>query len=407
MLFFEHKHLYRRIKGEVPEERYTTPIGKARIHRAGDDITVVTWGAMVYTAEEAAAAARATRLGRDHRPAHGHAVGQGGGARLGAQDVEGARPARGHAHRRLRRRDRGDDRRGGVRGSRRAAEAAHGARHARAVLAGARGGVHAAGRRRRRRRCASSASTRGADGHRNRRRCRDAADGRLRVGGDGHALAQAASATRSRPTSRCSRSRPTRSTPRCRARERDVLQEILVQEGETVDVGTTLGADRRRRGCDRGAEPAAPLPAAAEPEPSRPSRRPSRSRLPSRRRPRPQRRAAQPRRPRRQRPRRGTAQRSSPRSSRGSPPSTGSTRGQVTGTGRGGRVTKKDILAFVESGGTAAAAAPAAPAPSRSGSGCRTRRPPLRRAAAAPAPPAPRRAAAPRAARGRRDASSR
>jgi pyruvate/2-oxoglutarate/acetoin dehydrogenase E1 component len=54
VLFFEHKHLYRRIKGEVPDERYTTPIGEARIHREGTDITVVTWGAMVYTAEEAA-----------------------------------------------------------------------------------------------------------------------------------------------------------------------------------------------------------------------------------------------------------------------------------------------------------------------------------------------------------------
>jgi 2-oxoisovalerate dehydrogenase E1 component beta subunit len=55
VLFFEHKHLYRRIKGEVPDERYATPFGEARIHRAGDDITVVTWGAMVYTADEAAA----------------------------------------------------------------------------------------------------------------------------------------------------------------------------------------------------------------------------------------------------------------------------------------------------------------------------------------------------------------
>ena len=54
VLYFEHKHLYRRIKGEVPEERYTTPIGKARIHREGTDISVITWGAMVYTAEEAA-----------------------------------------------------------------------------------------------------------------------------------------------------------------------------------------------------------------------------------------------------------------------------------------------------------------------------------------------------------------
>ena len=54
VLYFEHKHLYRRIKGEVPDERYTTPIGKARVHREGDDLSVITWGAMVYTAEEAA-----------------------------------------------------------------------------------------------------------------------------------------------------------------------------------------------------------------------------------------------------------------------------------------------------------------------------------------------------------------
>jgi 2-oxoisovalerate dehydrogenase E1 component beta subunit len=54
VLFFEHKHLYRRIKAEVPGERYTVPIGKARIHQEGDDLTVVTWGAMVHTAAEAA-----------------------------------------------------------------------------------------------------------------------------------------------------------------------------------------------------------------------------------------------------------------------------------------------------------------------------------------------------------------
>ena len=54
VLYFEHKHLYRRIKDEVPDERYTVPFGEARIHRGGDDITLVTWGAMVYTADEAA-----------------------------------------------------------------------------------------------------------------------------------------------------------------------------------------------------------------------------------------------------------------------------------------------------------------------------------------------------------------
>jgi 2-oxoisovalerate dehydrogenase E1 component beta subunit len=54
VLYFEHKHLYRRVKDEVPEERFTIPFGKARLHREGADATVVTWGAMVHTAATAA-----------------------------------------------------------------------------------------------------------------------------------------------------------------------------------------------------------------------------------------------------------------------------------------------------------------------------------------------------------------
>src|SRR2546427_10886829 len=54
VLYFEHKHLYRRIQADVPDERYTTPIGKARTPPEGRDISLITWGAMVYTAEEAA-----------------------------------------------------------------------------------------------------------------------------------------------------------------------------------------------------------------------------------------------------------------------------------------------------------------------------------------------------------------
>ena len=38
----------------MPEERYTVPLGKARTHRDGDHLSVITWGAMVYTADEAA-----------------------------------------------------------------------------------------------------------------------------------------------------------------------------------------------------------------------------------------------------------------------------------------------------------------------------------------------------------------
>src|SRR5262249_38764047 len=54
VLFFEHKHLYRRIKGELPDERYLTRIGEARIAQEGDDLSVVSWGAMVPTALDAA-----------------------------------------------------------------------------------------------------------------------------------------------------------------------------------------------------------------------------------------------------------------------------------------------------------------------------------------------------------------
>jgi 2-oxoisovalerate dehydrogenase E1 component beta subunit len=54
VLFFEHKYLYRRIKEVLPDGDYTVPIGKARIARAGDALTIVTFGAMVHTSLEAA-----------------------------------------------------------------------------------------------------------------------------------------------------------------------------------------------------------------------------------------------------------------------------------------------------------------------------------------------------------------
>ena len=54
VIFFEHKLLYRRIKEEVPDEDYVVPLGKARVAREGTDISVITYGAMVWTALEAA-----------------------------------------------------------------------------------------------------------------------------------------------------------------------------------------------------------------------------------------------------------------------------------------------------------------------------------------------------------------
>lgn len=54
VLFLEHKRLYRAFKENVPEERYTVPIGKCKVVREGSDVTLVTWGAMVRVSENAA-----------------------------------------------------------------------------------------------------------------------------------------------------------------------------------------------------------------------------------------------------------------------------------------------------------------------------------------------------------------
>ena len=54
VLFFEHKGLYRRIKEDLPAEEYTVPIGKAKVVREGEHLSIVTYGAMVWTALEAA-----------------------------------------------------------------------------------------------------------------------------------------------------------------------------------------------------------------------------------------------------------------------------------------------------------------------------------------------------------------
>ena len=52
VLFFEHKGLYRSIKGDVPIDYYTLPFGKAKLLREGNSISVVTYGAGVHWAME-------------------------------------------------------------------------------------------------------------------------------------------------------------------------------------------------------------------------------------------------------------------------------------------------------------------------------------------------------------------
>jgi pyruvate dehydrogenase E2 component (dihydrolipoamide acetyltransferase) len=136
------------------------------------------------------------------------------------------------------------------------------------------------------------------------------------------------------------------------------LTQILVQEGETVDVGTKLGQIGGSASEAPAAEPEAPAPAAEEAAPE-----PEAAVEPE---PTPEPAAPAP---------------AAPAPATSAPAASGNGKafvspvvariasehgvdpGQVAGTGKGGRVTKKDILAFVESGGVQQAPAqPAAPA---------------------------------------------
>lgn len=54
VIYCEHKYLYRRVKDTVPEDDYIVPIGEARVVLEGADVSIITYGAMVHTAVEAA-----------------------------------------------------------------------------------------------------------------------------------------------------------------------------------------------------------------------------------------------------------------------------------------------------------------------------------------------------------------
>src|SRR5687768_827157 len=61
VLFFEHKKLYRApfLREALPTRDYTVPLGRARLHREGSDLTIVTYGMMVHESQKAAEAAEA------------------------------------------------------------------------------------------------------------------------------------------------------------------------------------------------------------------------------------------------------------------------------------------------------------------------------------------------------------
>ena len=54
VIFFEHKGLYRKIKGEVPEGEYMSPLGKARVIVEGNDASIICYGSTVHMALEVA-----------------------------------------------------------------------------------------------------------------------------------------------------------------------------------------------------------------------------------------------------------------------------------------------------------------------------------------------------------------
>src|SRR6266571_2168593 len=54
VLFLEHKKCYRAVKGDVPDDRYLTPIGAANVSREGEDLTVVSYGYFLHVCLEAA-----------------------------------------------------------------------------------------------------------------------------------------------------------------------------------------------------------------------------------------------------------------------------------------------------------------------------------------------------------------
>jgi pyruvate dehydrogenase E1 component beta subunit len=58
IIFMEPKRIYRAIKQEVPEEKFSIPIGKAKILQQGTDVTLVAYGAMIREAQKAVAMAK-------------------------------------------------------------------------------------------------------------------------------------------------------------------------------------------------------------------------------------------------------------------------------------------------------------------------------------------------------------
>ncbi len=141
VVYLEHKHLYRRVKGDVPDGLYETPL-TARIAREGtrpDGHRLRRHGPHRARGDRGPR----RRLGRGPRPALARAARRGGDPRQRAQDLEGADRRRGQPDVRRRRAGGGRHRREGLRGPRRPRAPRGHARRADPVLAPARAGAAA------------------------------------------------------------------------------------------------------------------------------------------------------------------------------------------------------------------------------------------------------------------------
>ncbi len=149
VIFLEHKHLYRQThnKAPYPGPEYTVPFGQAATVREGNDLSVITYGATVVRALQAAKRLADTGGGerRGARPAQPLAVRLGRGRRLGEEDRAGPGDPRGLPLLRLRRRDRLAHRRRALPRPRRTGPSGGGQGQLRCVRAGARGRDPAAG----------------------------------------------------------------------------------------------------------------------------------------------------------------------------------------------------------------------------------------------------------------------
>ncbi len=134
VIYFESKPLYRSLKGYVPAGEHVVPIGVAHLARSGDDLSIITYGAMLHQA-----LAAAERLADDGvqcdvlDSAHAQTVGRGCRSHQRAQNRQGPDRPRGQSPGRAGRRAGRADRGAGLRIARRARPPPRRARHAGSV----------------------------------------------------------------------------------------------------------------------------------------------------------------------------------------------------------------------------------------------------------------------------------